>query len=127
MSTFSIIQKTPKVIAEALAKGKDGTTWYVGDCEDIKNCKAGDFCFNSDSYDIHRFVNGGWTFVCNLNNLEKIEEFIAEYKSIIEQLIAELKNSPTYRPWWFGTKDEYNSMTQDERNMYELHFIEEGS
>ena len=29
--------------------------------------------------------------------------------------------------WWFGTREEYNSMSEEERNIYDLHFIEEGS
>ncbi len=126
-NTFSIIKKTPKVVAETLKKGKDGTMWYVGCCEDITDCKAGDFCFDPDNYDIYRFVNGSWGFVCNLNNLDKIQQFIDEYQPIIERLIKEINNSPAYKSWWFGTKDEYNAMTQDEKTMYELHFIEEGS
>lgn len=37
------------------------------------------------------------------------------------------KSKLTFPDWWFGTRAEYNAMTQDEKNMFELHFIEEGS
>ena len=29
--------------------------------------------------------------------------------------------------WWFGTREEYNAMTSEEKAEYSLHFIEEGS
>lgn len=29
--------------------------------------------------------------------------------------------------WWFGTRNEYNNMSDEEKNRYYLHFIEEES
>lgn len=35
--------------------------------------------------------------------------------------------SVTFPDWWFGTRNEYNLLTQEERDSFYLHFIEEGS
>ncbi len=31
----------------------------------------------------------------------------------------------TFPDWWFGTMAEYNAMTDEEKSLYTLHFIEE--
>ena len=107
--------------ARLLSKGKDGATWHSGALESITSCKKGDFCFNPDTFEIYKCFYGGnsntavWEFVCCLDPTGEIR-----------QILAELNANPITKAW-FGTREEYNAMTSDERNMYELHFIEEGT
>lgn len=145
-------EKNKKVIAaRILTKGQDGATWYTGSPDTVTLCKKGDLCFDSVTFDIYKCIIGGnsntavWEWVCNLNNLNQITEFINTYKDKIEDILKDLDNqagaikqdvkimldmltnSQAYKPWWFGTREEYNSMTEAERNKYKLHFVEEGS
>ncbi len=149
-------EKNKNIInVRTLAKGKDGTTWYSGTLDTVLSCKKGDFCFDYSGFDIYKCVKGGnpetssWEWVCNLNNLNQITEFISKNQKEIESalnnlntqaeslstdvlnkvnlMLKKITDSAAYKPWWFGTREEYNAMTSDERNKYELHFIEEGT
>lgn len=123
------IKPVQKVIVKTLAKGKDGATWYSGYPSDIPYCKAGDFCFNAETFDISHCVSGGdsnsaeWEVVCNLDVSGQIDRLRSDYSALLESL----SDIPAFCPWWFGTRNEYNAMTAEERNGYSLHFIEEGS
>ena len=149
-------EKNKKIIhANILSKGKDGSTWHNSAPEKVALCKKGDFCFDGSTFDVHYCISGGnektanWEWVCNLNNLEQIAAFIArhqeEYEAIlksfteraaeiesnvhanVEKILEYITASYAYKPWWFGTREEYNSMTVEQRNAYVLHFIEEGT
>ena len=127
MNDVTVIRNTPKAVAVTLMKGRDGTVWYVGTPDGVGSCKTGDFCFDPDSYDLFRYSDGAWGLLCNINNLDRIEEFIDGYTGKIEAIISQVTDSPCYKPWWFGTREEYNAMTAEQRAAWELHFIEEGS
>lgn len=151
MSNVVIVQKTPRVTVKTLAKGKDGSTWYAGAPNSVQSCVTGDFCFDPETFNVYKCTNGGtpqfaqWELICNLNNLNKIMEFINTYQNDLEMLIGnfrhqadlikqdvlntldKISNSSAYKPWWFGTREEYNAMSQSEINKYELFFVEEGS
>lgn len=125
--------KIPKVIAATLQKGQDGATWHSGDVKTVMSCKNGDYCFNPDTFDIYKCIGGGnadisqWEWICNLNNLDKINDFLNSSRQELQKLIDSVIESPAYKPWWFGTREEYNSISEEERNIYDLHFIEEGT
>lgn len=110
-----------RIKVRILQKGKDGSTWYSGDVSSISLCKTGDFCLNPDTFDILKCTSGGspdtaqWETVCNLDATGEIK-----------QILAELEANPITSAW-FGTRDEYNALTQEEREAFELHFIEEGT
>lgn len=113
--------KIPKVKAATLPKGQDGATWYAGSPNAVILCKKGDFCFDPGTFDIYKCIVGGnynaaaWELVCTLDPTGEIK-----------QILADLETNPIMKAW-FGTKEEYNAMTEADRNKYELHFIEEGS
>lgn len=110
-----------RVIVKTLPKGRDGNTWHRGTPDSVSLCKKGDFCFDENTFNIYYCVSGGnsntavWEFVCCLDPTGEIR-----------QILAELNANPITKAW-FGTREEYNAMTSDERNMYDLHFIEEGT
>ena len=112
-----------------LTKGKDGATWYSGDPAAISYCKTGDFCFDPETYDIYKCKKGGigtaaeWDCICNLDATGEIGKLRTEYT----ELLASLSDMAAFSPWWFGTREEYNAMTSEEKAEYSLHFIEEGS
>lgn len=129
MDNVTGIEKRRKIIANILAKGKDGATWYSGDPAAISYCKTGDFCFDPASFDIYQCMIGGvgknalWETVCNLDATGEIKRLQNEY----QELLASLTDIPAFCPWWFGTRAQYNAMSNDEKEAYSMHFIEEGS
>ncbi len=53
---------------------------------------------------------------------------ISQNKNVITVTFDDGRESVlTFPHWWFGTKDEYNSLSEEEKAGYYLHFIEEGS
>lgn len=139
-----ISDNAEKVKAKSYPSGNDGATWFSGEYTAVEMSRKGDHCFNGATFDIHRCIEGGkpgvakWEFVCNLNNLEQIKEFIGYANTVAEELIAEVRNntdkaikelvdSPANNPWWFGTREEFNALTEETKGEYVLFFIEEGT
>jgi hypothetical protein len=127
MQNVKVSVKQNKVNAETHGRGIDGATWYLGTPEKIETFKSGDFCFDDENFDIYRCEKGEWVLLCNLNNLHLIYELCEKYKIMLQELVDNAKEHPSYREWWFGTREEYNSLTQDERNEKLIYFIEEGT
>ncbi len=127
MQNVNVSVKQSRVHAESMNRGLDGATWYLGSPEDVESFKSGDFCFDDESLDIYRCEKGEWVLLCNLNNLHLIYELCEKYEKMFEALVENAKEHPSYREWWFGTRDEYNSLSKDERNEKLIYFIEEGT
>lgn len=53
---------------------------------------------------------------------------IKQNKNIITVIFDDEREFELSFPnWWFGTRKEYNNMSDEEKNGYYLHFIEEDS
>lgn len=127
MQSVNVSVKQSNVQAETYKRGIDGATWYLGSPEELESYKSGDFCFDDDNLDIYRCEKGEWVLLCNLNNLHLIYELCEKYEKMFQELVDNAKEHPSYREWWFGTREEYNSLTKDERNEKLIYFIEEGT
>lgn len=127
MQSVNVSVKQSNVQAETYKRGIDGATWYLGSPEELESYKSGDFCFDDNNLDIYRCEKGEWVLLCNLNNLHLIYELCDKYEKMFQELVENAKQHPSYREWWFGTREEYNSLTNDERNEKLIYFIEEGT
>lgn len=127
MQSVNVSVKQSNVQAETYKRGIDGATWYLGSPKELESYKSGDFCFDDDNLDIYRCEKGEWVLLCNLNNLHLIYELCEKYEKMFQELVDNAKKHPSYREWWFGTREEYNSLTNDERNEKLIYFIEEGT
>lgn len=58
------------------------------------------------------------------NKLLDIEAIETE---ILEVQIADFSASGTSIPWWLGTKEAFNDLSDEEKSPYEMFFIREGS
>ena len=56
-----------------------------------------------------------------------IKEVLQDKNNIIFVLDNGNRYFVAFPNWWFGTRNEYNSLTSEERNSKDLYFIEEGS
>lgn len=127
MQSVNVSVKQSNVQAETYKRGIDGATWYLGSPEELESYKSGDFCFDDDNLDIYRCEKGEWILLCNLNNLHLIYELCEKYEKMFQELVDNAKEHPSYREWWFGTREKFNSLTNDERNEKLIYFIEEGT
>lgn len=95
--------KKNKVFVETIQRGEDGTKWYYGSTDLYPNAPNGDFCLN-----------------------EAGEIFVKKSGAWIKKLHIPIGDNPILNSW-FGTRAEYNALSAEEKNMYCIHFIEEGT